>query len=625
MHTWVRKGIALAVSGVLTVGMAASLPFGSLADAADEDIIFQAECEDLDGATTWTDIYGQQFPGYSGSGFCYLTGETLTFEVEAPEDGMYEFTTRSAQILDKNGREQTISINGSEFMMKMPYADSWTDFSFGIHRLKKGTNKIQILPRYGYGAYDTITVKKADLPELSVSPTLSDSKATSETQGLMNYLCDVYGKHMLSGQQEIYGGGHTESSPNGYSGADLQGYETEFEYIKKNFGDYPAIRGFDYMNYNPLYGWDDQTTERIIEWGTERNGIPTVCWHINVPKNFANYELGDAVDWQKCTYKPDETDFDTSKAIVEGTKEYEDVMLTIKTLAEELKKVQDAGVPIIFRPYHEAEGNTNTNGSGSWFWWGKSGAEVYKKLWKQLYTTLTEEYGIHNLIWEYNSYDYSTSPQWYPGDDCVDIVGYDKYNCVYNRHDGKTSGPNEDAISSTFYTLVNLTNGKKLVSMPENDTVPSLENIEIEKANWLYFCIWYDNGSDNFLSGTDKNNPETLKEMYQSDYCITLSELPDWKNYKNGGDTPTTTTATTDSGSETTTTVTTTTGTTEVVIGDVNGDGVINVVDAMLLKRYLLAKNAEDATYNTVWDWNQDETCDVLDVVGLTKFLLRKD
>ena len=56
MHTWVRKGIALAVSGVLTVGMAASLPFGSLADAADEDIIFQAECEDLDGANTWTDI-----------------------------------------------------------------------------------------------------------------------------------------------------------------------------------------------------------------------------------------------------------------------------------------------------------------------------------------------------------------------------------------------------------------------------------------------------------------------------------------------------------------------------------------------------------------------------------------
>ena len=66
MHTWVRKGIALAVSGVLTVGMAASLPFSSFAESAGENVIFQAECEDLDGATTWTDIYGQQFPGYSG-------------------------------------------------------------------------------------------------------------------------------------------------------------------------------------------------------------------------------------------------------------------------------------------------------------------------------------------------------------------------------------------------------------------------------------------------------------------------------------------------------------------------------------------------------------------------------
>ena len=75
------------------------------------------------------------------------------------------------------------------------------------------------------------------------------------------------------------------------------------------------------------------------------------------------------------------------------------MMLTIKTLAEELKKVQDAGVPMILRPYHEAEGNTNTDGSGSWFWWGKSGAEVFQNLWKLLYTALTEEYGVHKLIW----------------------------------------------------------------------------------------------------------------------------------------------------------------------------------------------------------------------------------
>ena len=40
MHTWARKGIALAVSGVLTVGMAASLPFSSFAESAGENVIF---------------------------------------------------------------------------------------------------------------------------------------------------------------------------------------------------------------------------------------------------------------------------------------------------------------------------------------------------------------------------------------------------------------------------------------------------------------------------------------------------------------------------------------------------------------------------------------------------------
>lgn len=612
MKSIIRKFTALAVSSVMAVGMASSLPISYLAQAEEDDVILQVECEDLEGATLWTSIYEKQFPGYSGEGFVYLTNETITVDVEVPEEGMYEFSTRCVQVLDESGREQTLSVNGTEFMYKMPYLDTWTDFSFGIHRLKKGTNTIQLLPKYGYGAYDTLTIKKAALPELNVQPTLSDADATKETQSLMNYLCDMYGEHMLSGQQEIYGGGHTPDAPGGYSGEDLQGYETEFEWIKKQFGDYPAIRGFDMMNYNPLYGWDDGTTERMIEWGTERNGIPTVCWHINVPKNFADYTLGDAVDWTECTYEPNKTDFDTTQAVIEGTKENEYFKLAIADLAEQLLRVQEAGVPIIFRPLHEAEGNSNIDGSGSWFWWGKGGAEVYKQLWQLLYMTLTEEYGVHNLIWEYNSYDYSTSPSWYPGDEWVDIVGYDKYNCIYNRHDGKPSGsgPNEDAISSTFYTLVDLTNGKKLVSMPENDTVPSLDNIMVEQAYWLYFCIWYDNGSDNFLSGADKNDPETLKEMYQSDFCITLSELPDWKNYKSTDPTEPTDPSTP-----------------PVILGDMDSNGMLNVVDAVLMRRYLLTSVTSPydvVLYEEAWDWNEDGKFSLLDLIGLTKFLLRK-
>ncbi len=64
--------------------------------------------------------------------------------------------------------------------------------------------------------------------------------------------------------------------------------------------------------------------------------------------------------------------------------------------------------------------------------------------------------------------------------------------------------------------------------MAENDSIPTLNNLVSEKAGWLYFCPWYDGGSEstNFLTNELFNKKDDLKEMYTSDYCITLDELP---------------------------------------------------------------------------------------------------
>ncbi|MGN0622266.1 MAG: glycosyl hydrolase [Porcipelethomonas sp.] len=585
-------------AAVLTASFLSSAAIAFPTSAAEDGDVYTQfpltmECEDMDlhGDKVWTSIYETQLPGYSGEGFVYLTGSEASFEVVVPEDGMYEITTSYAQILDETGRDQTISINGTEFMMKFPYADEWTEASFGMFRLKAGTNEIKLLPKYGYAAYDTITIKEAVYPDLTnIDPTPCDSNATDEVRSLLSYLTnEVYGQHILSGQQEIYGGGNDGN------------YELEFDFIHDLSGEYPAIRGFDMMNYNPLYGWDDNTTERIIEWTNERNGIATVCWHINVPQDFASYEIGDAVDWKQCTYD-DKSDFDTSQAIIEGTKENQYVLMAIEDLAEQLQRVQEAGVPVIFRPFHEAEGNGGLDGSGAWFWWSKSGCEVYKSLWKLLYTELTEKYGIHNLIWEENLYAWSDeSAQWYIGDDYVDIVGFDKYNTEYNRHDGNApnSGPNEDAESSIFYKLVNYVNNNKMVSMPENDTIPSLSNMEIENAYWLYFCPWY---GDHILSES-KNNPETVKELYQSDFCITLDELPeDWLSYpaESGG--------------------------TKIIPGDLSGDKKVNVFDSILMKKMLLDPvPSPDVLAPSAEDVDGDGTFTVSDLTLLNEYLLGKD
>ncbi|MDE6019866.1 MAG: beta-mannosidase [Ruminococcus sp.] len=509
-------------------------------------VSFKSECEDLiiDGAEVATKVYNDEYPGYTGEGFVWVTNSgTMSVKVDAPKTGMYRLVSRCLMYLGNEGeiREAGVSVERSDGStwsktVKIPHTNSWNDFSFGDIKLTKGENTVTFGGGWGYCLYDSMTLTETDAPDYSkATAELNDPNATPEAKSLMGYLKSVYGSHIISGQQEIYGGGNDGNS------------ELEFDYIKDTTGKLPAIRGFDFMNYNPLYGWEDGTTERAIDWTKNKNGIVTASWHINVPINFENYVLGEPVDWKECSYKnyqASNSTFNTANVLVEGTKEYDYFQAAIEDLAEQLLILQENNVPIIFRPLHEAQGNEGNYGDGtSWFWWGDRGAEVFKELWKMLYTTLTEKYNLHNLIWEFNSYNYSNSPTWYPGDEYVDLVAYDKYNVDNGRDDGLTSGPNESAISAIYNYLVELTDGRKMVAMSENDTIPNIENLTVENAGWLYFCPWY----GEHLMSERYQNADTLNEIYNSEYCITLDELPsDWLSaYVNGSSVTTTTMETT--------------------------------------------------------------------------------
>ncbi len=598
-----------------------------------EEALFAAECEALtlaDGAEVATSVYGTEYPGYTGDGFVWVPNAgTMSFTVDAPETGMYRLVSKCIMYLGEVGeiREGMVKVerpDGTEWSktVKIARTETWNDYSFGDIKLLEGENTITFGGGWGFCIYDSMTLTAAPKVDYAgATSNLNDPLATGEAKSLMGYLKSVYGEHILSGQQEIYGGGNDGNM------------ELEFEWLQENTGKQPAIRGFDFMNYNPLYGWEDGTTERAIDWCNNKNGIVTAAWHINVPIDFENYTLGDALDWKECTYKNYQSSngtFNTANVVIEGTKEYDYFQLAMEDLAEQLLILQENNVPVIFRPLHEAQGNEGNYGDGTaWFWWGDRGAEVYKEVWKLLYTTLTETYGLHNLIWEFNSYNYGNSPTWYPGDEYVDLVAYDKYNVENNRDDGLTSGPNVSAISAIFHYLVELTEGEKMVAMSENDTVPTVENMTIEDAKWLYFCPWY----GEHLMSERYQDPATLSETYNSEFCITLDELPaDWKTaYADGSattepsvttttttgtdepvkttatettekTTETTTVTTVSSGSITTTsdtdttapekttetTVTTTTGVEDDIdYGDINLDGVKTIVDLVALNKYL--------------------------------------
>ena len=86
----VKKTLSLISAAAMTVSACAiTVPAFAEDTASGSKVIFQAEAEDLEGATLWKDIYGKEIPGYSGEGFAYLTGDSIKFTVDAPEEGMY--------------------------------------------------------------------------------------------------------------------------------------------------------------------------------------------------------------------------------------------------------------------------------------------------------------------------------------------------------------------------------------------------------------------------------------------------------------------------------------------------------------------------------------------------------
>ncbi len=510
-----KKSIAGVLASALAMNSLLMMPLNTFAV---ESVTIEAEDAKISGVGE----VKTEIKGFSGTGYVDLTDNTagapsLTFEVEMAEAGNYGLTVRYATAY--GSKPVAVTVNGDPAQGgTLDASDAFADFDAGKVALKAGKNEIVVTASWGWMQVDSITVgdyKAPERPAITAShKALSDPDATDAAKQVFAYLHSVYGKHILSGQQEIYK----------YGPHDI---ETEFNYIKDKTGKLPAIRGFDYGNFCcPAFGSDDGSTERVIEWAA-KGGLPTASFHLNVPTDFASYEIGSRIDWAQTTYSQ-KTDFSPLKAATPGTKENEYYTQALDTLCEQFSILQDKGITILWRPLHEAEGGGGEG--GSWFWWGREGSAAYRTLYKYTYEYMTKKKGLHNLIWEWNSYDFSSSANWYPGDDYVDIIGYDKYNCTDWSTNPPTFVHNTSAETNLFYSMMQRYNNTKMIALMECDSFSNLSTITEEKAGWLYFMPWYDGGTDdkNFLSNPVFNTVEDLVEMYQSEYCITLDELPDF-------------------------------------------------------------------------------------------------
>ncbi len=251
-------------------------------------------------------------------------------------------------------------------------------------------------------------------------------------------------------------------------------------------------------------------------------------WHWLTPSSKEDW---DNKDYSKYGYYYRSTDkgvvnttFDIREALTDGTWEHDFILADIDKVASVLKQLQDAGIPVIWRPLHEAAGDY---AAGAWFWWGRYGVEYTKQLWKLMYDRLVKYHGLNNLIWVWTAQttdNYVTATvdkikDAYPGNEYVDIVGTDIY-------------ANDDQSQVALYKLLQqMTGGKKLVTISETGLVQNPDKCIKDGAAWSYFMIWYTNDIHKSSKTTDEfgNTTASLKSVFSSSYVINRDQMPSLK------------------------------------------------------------------------------------------------
>ncbi len=195
-----------------------------------------------------------------------------------------------------------------------------------------------------------------------------DPYATYEARELLKYLQSQFGWHYISGQQD----------PNSLA------------WVKQYIGKTPAIQGNDFIDYSPsrvAYGASSHAVEDAESFNNN-GGINTFVWHWNAPNCLYNSA---SEPWYFGFYTA-ATCFNLQEALNEGPNggNYQLLIRDIDAIAVEIKRLSDAGIPILFRPLHEPD--------GGWFWWGAHGSGPFKQLWDILYNRITGYHGLHNMV-----------------------------------------------------------------------------------------------------------------------------------------------------------------------------------------------------------------------------------
>ena len=428
---------------------------------------------------------------YSGGKALEITEENakITFTYNNSEKGKFTVYVGYDGLYGDKMANLAVNGNGGSFQIK-----GQGETTVGIFFMNKGNNTIVITPSWTWFRIDYIRIEKDNsisFPfDISSSPV--DPQAAECAKKVYSFLFNNFGKKTISGMMT----GDMSSA---------NGNVTQHDDVKAVYqasGKYPALVGFDFMNTTGAYeneDWAKSYTNDVIELAKDtwqRGGIPVFTWHWRDPSRNTGEFYTDKCNMKISNALKTDGSWNTSSTL------YQNIIKDIDAIADHFLTLQNAGVACIFRPLHES--------SGGWFWWGREGAEPFKKLYHLLYDEMVNVKGVHNVIWVWNAGEYDQD--WNPGETYYDVVSADIYNKAYDYSSNYV----------LFDKLKVLTGGKKILALSENGPIPDIDKEFDEEAVWSWWMPWYHTWGGGYVNQTSK---EEWTKCMNDERVVTLEDL----------------------------------------------------------------------------------------------------
>lgn len=313
---------------------------------------------------------------------------------------------------------------------------------------------------------------------INVDIATANPRATAEARALLRTIQQVSGRRTLSGQH---------NTPR-----ELSFYSDEAARIT---GRAPAVWGQDF-GFSADGDMDGvMYRQAVIDEAKKQHAagsIVTLMWHAVRPTEDEPVTfLGSICDGML----PDD---EWRDLLTPGTEVHARWIRQVDMIAGFLAQLRDAGIPVLWRPYHEM--------NGSWFWWGgREGERGYPALYRQLYSRFVDHHRLDNLVWVWNTNaprgDAAAYAGFYPGHDVVDILAADVYGNDYRR--------------SHHDQLVELAEGRP-VALGEVGILPTPATLEAQ-PQWAWFMTWTD-----FL--TRENTADAVRSLYDDARVISRGD-----------------------------------------------------------------------------------------------------